>query len=113
LLLAAVPLFPGALAEAKPQEVSGAQSAIRDLPRRFALFLIRGYQRTVSLDHGRLGRVVPVRVCRFHPTCSEYASEAISRYGVRRGLTLGTRRILRCNPWYPGGVDEVPARPSP
>jgi uncharacterized protein len=47
-------------------------------------------------------------VCRFHPSCSEYAQEAIGRYGALRGLGLATRRVLRCNPWHCGGHDPVP-----
>jgi putative membrane protein insertion efficiency factor len=48
--------------------------------------------------------------CRFHPTCSCYAITAIERYGVLRGGTMAMRRLLRCHPWHPGGIDEVPAK---
>jgi putative membrane protein insertion efficiency factor len=48
--------------------------------------------------------------CRFHPTCSRYAYEAIEVHGVRRGSWLALRRLLRCHPFTPGGVDAVPGR---
>ncbi|WP_207540644.1 membrane protein insertion efficiency factor YidD [Sabulicella rubraurantiaca] len=46
--------------------------------------------------------------CRFLPSCSDYALEAIAKHGALRGSVLSTRRILRCNPWHPGGLDPVP-----
>lgn len=48
------------------------------------------------------------RTCRFFPTCSQYAGEAIAKYGPGKGLYLTVRRLLRCHPWHPGGYDPVP-----
>jgi len=59
----------------------------------------------------RMYRVVPLRAvgrCRFHPTCSAYALEALTRHGAVRGTWLAARRLGRCHPWNPGGVDYVP-----
>lgn len=63
---------------------------------------IRFYRRYLS-------RLKPP-MCRFHPTCSEYALEAIERHGVLRGCALAAWRILRCNPLVKGGYDPVPPR---
>ncbi len=64
------------------------------------LLIIRIYQKYISL-------LLPGG-CRFHPTCSEYIAQAIKKYGILRGLGLGIWRVLRCNPWNPGGYDPVP-----
>jgi len=64
------------------------------------LALIRGYQLLLSPFLGQN--------CRFYPTCSSYMQQAIERHGVIKGLWLGFRRLLRCHPWNPGGVDPVP-----
>lgn len=66
---------------------------------RVAVAAIRGYQLL------RTGRVSP---CRFTPTCSHYAVEAIERHGARRGSTLAVRRLGRCRPGGPSGYDPVP-----
>lgn len=62
--------------------------------------LIRVYQRVVS-------PLLP-GACRFYPTCSAYAHEALARHGFARGLRLAVLRLLRCHPFNPGGVDLVP-----
>jgi len=59
--------------------------------------LVRGYQLVISPLLGRH--------CRFQPTCSQYAIEAIRRHGVLRGSVKSLRRIARCHPWHPGGYD--------
>lgn len=68
--------------------------------KRILLGLIRAYRLALSPWWGNQ--------CRFTPTCSEYASEAIERHGAARGAWLAVRRIARCHPWRPGGFDPVP-----
>ncbi|MGB6011775.1 MAG: membrane protein insertion efficiency factor YidD [Desulfobacterales bacterium] len=65
-----------------------------------ALFFIRAYQLILSS--------VLSPACRFYPTCSEYAYESIRRYGFLKGIFLALKRILRCHPFHPGGIDLVP-----
>jgi putative membrane protein insertion efficiency factor len=67
--------------------------------------LVRGYQRWIS-------PALPP-TCRFHPTCSAYAVEALQVHGLVKGTALTVWRPLRCAPWHPGGVDEVPPRAPP
>ncbi|TSC76529.1 MAG: hypothetical protein G01um101431_662 [Parcubacteria group bacterium Gr01-1014_31] len=69
---------------------------------------IRLYQRTFSMDHGLLSRIIPGGRCRYWPSCSEYGRQAFRRYGLRRGLLLTLWRIGRCNPFSAGGVDPLP-----
>jgi len=68
--------------------------------RQSLILLIRTYQLLLSPLLGNH--------CRFYPTCSQYAMEAIERYGPWRGSRLAVRRLLRCHPWHPGGIDPVP-----
>lgn len=62
--------------------------------------LVRAYQWFI--------RPLLPRTCRFHPSCSEYAEEALARHGALRGGWLAARRVCRCGPWNPGGFDPVP-----
>jgi uncharacterized protein len=66
---------------------------------RAAIHLVKGYQGAAS------GRISP---CRFYPSCSNYAVEAITEHGFWRGLALAARRLVRCRPFGPHGVDLVP-----
>jgi uncharacterized protein len=66
--------------------------------RYILLFFIRVYQKTLSLDHGILGKMFPnMRYCKFNPTCSEYSFEAIKKYGSIKGTGMAIKRISRCN----------------
>jgi putative membrane protein insertion efficiency factor len=64
-----------------------------------AIVVLRFYKRWIS-------PMLP-SACRFYPTCSEYMMEAISRYGVAKGIWLGVRRLSRCHPFHEGGFDPV------
>jgi len=68
--------------------------------KALVLWLIRGYQ--------YLLRPLLGANCRFAPSCSEYAREAVEKYGALKGSWLAVRRILRCHPYHPGGYDPVP-----
>ena len=72
---------------------------IADLPRRIALLCIRAYQATAPMRP---------RLCRYEPSCSEYTAQSILKHGFFAGTAFGIRRILRCNPFSPGGYDPVP-----
>jgi putative membrane protein insertion efficiency factor len=68
-------------------------------PRRIVLAPIRLYQTLISPAVGQR--------CKYYPSCSEYAAQAIERFGILRGLVLAAWRLLRCNPWSHGGFDPV------
>ncbi|MCZ6620256.1 MAG: membrane protein insertion efficiency factor YidD [Gammaproteobacteria bacterium] len=72
---------------------------IRQLPKRFLKGLVRIYQLTLSPFIGRQ--------CRFEPTCSYYALEALEEHGALRGTWLAVKRVARCHPFHPGGFDPV------
>lgn len=73
--------------------------------KKAAVFLISSYQLIFSPDSGWLRSRRPT--CRFFPSCSEYAKQAIMKYGVFKGMSLGGRRLLRCHPWHAGGHDPL------
>lgn len=70
------------------------------VPRAVGVAFIHAYQRWIS-------PLLP-RACRFYPSCSEYAAEAVTRHGLVKGCWMAARRILRCHPLHPGGYDPVP-----
>ena len=85
-----------------------SEPRLRDLPRTpfnwprlFLLSLIRLYQMTLS-------RAMSADTCRFYPSCSHYGYQAIYKHGALRGSVMAIWRVLRCNPFNPGGFDPVP-----
>ena len=78
---------------------------ITRLPGLALVGLIRGYQLVISPMTGP--------TCKYYPSCSHYGLEAVRRHGAVKGVALASWRILRCNPWSNGGVDEVPAVGTP
>jgi len=72
----------------------------RNWPRLVLLMLIRFYQMTIS-------RAMPADTCRFYPSCSHYGYQAIYKHGAFKGFFMATWRVLRCNPFNPGGYDPV------
>ena len=78
----------------------GASMTAARGPRRVAVAILRFYKAVIS-------PLLP-RACRYEPTCSVYAREAIERYGLRRGAGLAIKRLLRCHPLRAGGFDPVP-----
>jgi putative membrane protein insertion efficiency factor len=81
------------------------------VPTWVAISLIRLYQRTLSPALPAL--FGPACGCRFAPTCSHYAAEAIRTHGVLLGIALGAIRLVKCTPLHPGGFDPVPPRRTP
>jgi putative membrane protein insertion efficiency factor len=93
--------------EAHPSEYA-REPHLRDLPRTVwnwprlgLLALIRLYQMTFS-------KALPSDTCRFYPSCSHYGYQAVYKYGVLKGGAMAVWRVLRCNPFNPGGFDPVP-----
>src|SRR5258708_10384147 len=84
-----------ALAEFRPD------FRLTHIPQTAVLGLIRLYQLTFS-------RLMPSNTCRFYPSCSRYGFEAVRKYGAIKGSLMAGWRVLRCNPFNPGGYDPVP-----
>lgn len=74
--------------------------SVGSMGARIAVALLEGYKRVVS-------PLLPP-ACRYTPTCSDYARDAIDRYGLARGAAFGLKRLARCHPFRPGGHDPVP-----
>ncbi|MGD0708586.1 MAG: membrane protein insertion efficiency factor YidD [Anaerolineaceae bacterium] len=96
------------ITQTQPQADYPNEPRLRDLPKtlwnlpRFLLLaLIRGYQKVIS-------PTLPPNTCRFYPSCSHYGYQAIYKYGALKGSAMAGWRILRCNPFNPGGYDPVP-----
>lgn len=94
--------------EAHLEHDYASEPSLRDLPRtlgnfpRLALLaFIRLYQKTLS-------RGLPPDTCRFYPSCSHYGYQSIYKYGAIKGSVMAVWRVIRCNPFNPGGYDPVP-----
>lgn len=86
---------------------AGPPDGVPDRPgpvARMLVALVRAYQRWIS------PALAPR--CRFYPSCSAYAVTAIQRFGAVRGTVMAAWRLLKCQPFHPGGIDHVPARPG-
>ena len=86
---------------ASEPKIRDMRIGLATLPAWFGCGLVRVYQATLS-------KMLPSNTCRFYPSCSHYAYQAIYRYGLIRGGVMGVWRVMRCNPFNPGGFDPVP-----
>jgi len=82
-------------------------SYLLEIPRTVVIAVLRFYQKTLSRDHGWAKIFSPYGHCKFYPSCSEYAIQAIQQKGLIRGAILALWRVLRCHPWSKGGNDPV------
>jgi len=80
--------------------MSRTVSFVMMLPRNFCVIVLRAYRAIISPLYGD--------VCRYYPSCSSYALQAIQHHGVIRGVWFGSVRLVRCHPWAAGGVDDIP-----
>lgn len=90
----------GEMKEHRSPPLSDLPVTIWNIPSLILLSLIRLYQMTISLT-------LPSDTCRFYPTCSHYGYQAVFKYGVFKGSWMAFSRVLRCNPFNPGGYDPV------
>ena len=86
-------------------QVGKALQAVASVPRWILVAVIKVYQWTISPLLGPR--------CKYYPSCSNYGLEAVRRHGAVRGFALGVWRVLRCNPWSHGGIDDVPLQGEP
>ena len=91
----------------RPQPLASSVAMILSLPARAVSSLIWAYQKVIS---PALVVLNPSCGCRFAPTCSHYAREALHEHGLLAGLAYTVRRLVKCGPWHPGGLDPVPAK---
>jgi hypothetical protein len=75
--------------------------------KKFILYIIRIYQKTLSPDHSWLKILYPRGYCKYRPTCSDYTYQSINKYGIFKGGYLGVKRVLKCNPFSKGGYDPL------
>jgi len=82
-------------------KISQVPLTLGNIPKITLLIIIKVYQLTIS-------KAIGVNTCRFYPTCSHYGYQAIYKYGALKGGLMAAWRVLRCNPFNPGGYDPVP-----
>jgi putative membrane protein insertion efficiency factor/ribonuclease P protein component len=88
--------------QSEEKRIDKALRSVKKIPRSTAMLLVLFYQKCIS--------PLTPPTCRYVPTCSEYAIIALQRHGLFKGSFLAVKRVLRCNPWHPGGYDPVPWR---
>lgn len=81
---------------------------ILETPQKLILSAISLYQKTLSPDHGWFKARYPHGFCRFYPSCSEYARQAVDKHGTLKGSALAAARLTRCHPWAEPKIDNVP-----
>jgi len=99
----AAPVSQGSppVAVPSPANRAGFRVAVSLLPRNACIAILALYRAAISPLYGD--------VCKYYPSCSRYAFEAIQQHGMLRGIWLGSKRLARCHPWAEGGIDDVPA----